>query len=520
VSVSTPENVVMSQKPAYETLEKRVKVLERALVECNRAEGLLFEEKSFSEAAIHGLPGVFYLFDEKGQFIRWNKNLEEVSGYSPEEVSGMHATDFFEGEEKKRVAERIEEAFVKGQSSVEAQFVSKSGKKTPYYFTGVRAVIGDKPYLVGMGIDIVERKRSEEALRESERKYSILVESSLTGIYIDQDEKIVFANSRFAEMYGYSRQELMGIESWKLVHPEDRALTDQRRAKRLKGEDVPSEYHARGLMKSGKTIWVARRNARIEYHGRAAILGNVVDITERVQAEQNIRKMNEELKNFVRVVSHDLKTPIISIQGVASRLLQKYGQKLDDKGVVYVNQIRASAGRMEALVTDLLELSQLGSVVSVFRVVSSDEIVKEVASELEERFKGKGIQLIVSEDLPSIYCDRERIYQVFENLLVNAVKFIGNTTNPRIEVGYEDRGAFHQFYVRDNGIGIDPKYHAKIFEMFERLKEVEDEKGTGLGLAIVDRIVTSHGGKVWVDSEKAKGSTFYFTLQKAPEGAL
>ncbi len=509
----------MSKKPAYEELEQRVKVLEKTLAECNRAEGLLFEEKSFSEAAIHGLPGVFYLFDEKGKFIRWNKNLEEVSGYSSEEISRMRATDFFEGEEKKRVAERIQETLVKGQSSVEAEFVSKSGKKAPYYFTGMRAMIGDKPYLVGMGIDIVERKRSEEALRESERKYSILVESSLTGIYIDQDERIVFANSRYAEMYGYSRQELMGLESWKLVHFEDRALTDQRRAKRLRGEDVPSEYRARGLTKSGKTIWVTRRNARIEYGGRPAILGNVVDITERVQAEQNIRKMNEELKNFVRVVSHDLKTPIISIQGVAFRLLKKYGQKLDEKGLVYVNQISTSAGRMEALVTDLLELSQIGSVVSVFREVSSLEIVKEVISELEERVKEKGIQLVLPENLPPICCDRDRIYQVFENLLVNAVKFIGNTTSPRIEVGYEDKGAFHQFYVRDNGIGIDSKYHARVFEMFQRLKEVEDKKGTGLGLAIVDRIVTSHGGTVWVDSEKGKGATFYFTLQKAPEGS-
>jgi signal transduction histidine kinase len=126
----------------------------------------------------------------------------------------------------------------------------------------------------------------------------------------------------------------------------------------------------------------------------------------------------------------------------------------------------------------------------------------------------------LAENLPLICCDRDRIYQVFENLLVNAVKFIGNTRTPRIEVGYEDKGALHQFYVRDNGIGIDSKYHARIFEMFQRLKEVEDKKGTGLGLAIVDRIVTSHGGTVWVDSEKGKGATFYFTLQKAPEGSL
>ena len=108
------------------------------------------------------------------------------------------------------------------------------------------------------------------------------------------------------------------------------------------------------------------------------------------------------------------------------------------------------------------------------------------------------------------------MYQVFENLLVNAIKFTRVTKAPKIEIGYEDRGNSHQFYVRDNGVGIDPKYHRKVFEMFQRLKQIEDQEGTGLGLAIVDRIVKNHNGKVWVESEKGKGATFHFTLQKAP----
>ncbi len=108
------------------------------------------------------------------------------------------------------------------------------------------------------------------------------------------------------------------------------------------------------------------------------------------------------------------------------------------------------------------------------------------------------------------------IYQVFENLLVNAIKFTAGAKDPKIEIGYEDMGDSHKFYVRDNGIGIDPKHHRKIFEMFHRLKEIQDEEGTGLGLTIVDRIVNSHGGKVWVESEKDKGATFYFILPKKP----
>ena len=364
--------------------------------------------------------------------------------------------------------------------------------------------------------ETLEHKRVEEVLRESEEKYSKLVENSLTGIYIDQDEKIVFANNRFADIYRYPREELIGIESWRLVHPEDRSLTDKTRARRLKGEEAPPEYEARGLTKDGETIWIKRRNTSIEYKGRPAILGNAVDITEQKQAEEELRKINEELKNFVHVVSHDLKTPIISIQGFSSRLLKNYQEKLGEKGRVYLEHIKTSGRRMEVLVSDLLTLSKIGRVVSNLKDISSHEIVRNLTSDLQDRVKEKGIEFVVAHNLPTISCDGERIYQVFQNLLVNAIKFMGDTENPQIEIGYADKGDFHQFSVRDNGIGIDPKYHRRIFDMFHRLKKIEDEEGTGLGLAIVDRIVTDHDGKVWVESEKGKGATFYFTLPKNP----
>ncbi|MCK4487819.1 MAG: PAS domain S-box protein [Desulfobacterales bacterium] len=366
----------------------------------------------------------------------------------------------------------------------------------------------------GLEKETLQRKRAEEALRESEKKYSTLVENSLTGIYVDQNEKIVFANNTLAEIYKYPMQELVGIQSWKLVHPEDRPLTSQTRAKRLKGGDAPSEYEARGLTRNGETIWIRRRNTLIEYKGRPAILGNVVDITERRRAQEELRKINEELKNFVHVVSHDLKTPIISIQGFSSRLFKNYEEKLGERGRRYLEQIKTSARRMEVLVSDLLALSSIGRVVSTFGDVPSVEIVKNVVSALQHRLKENGIELVVGDNLPTIYCDGERIYQVFENLLVNAIKFTRGTKNPKIEIGYEDRGDFHEFHFKDNGIGIDPKYHRKIFEMFHRLREIDDEEGTGLGLPIVERIVNNHGGRVWVKSEKGKGATFYFTLVK------
>jgi signal transduction histidine kinase len=259
-------------------------------------------------------------------------------------------------------------------------------------------------------------------------------------------------------------------------------------------------------------VILSERIAKTEDELRKARAGLERRVEERTA---ELVKVNDELENYVRVVSHDLKNPITHIQGFSSRLFEKHQENLDDEGRICLERINANASRMEVLVSDLLSLSRIGQVVSTFEEVPSVEIIKNVTSGLQDRIQENRIELVTADNLPSIYCDRKRIYQVFENLLANAVKFTVGAKSPKIEIGYKDGEDFHQFYIRDNGIGIDPKHHQKIFEKFERLKEIEDEVGTGLGLAIVDRIVNNHGGRVWVESQRRKGATFYFTLPKA-----
>jgi len=239
------------------------------------------------------------------------------------------------------------------------------------------------------------------------------------------------------------------------------------------------------------------------------------EIAERERVEEKLRTKNEELKNLTRFVSHELRTPIIGIQGFASRLLRKYQHSLGGKGLKYLQQILASACRMEKLVSDLLSFPTTGQVKAAFEEVPSSEIIRGVMSGLQGRLKEKGIKVKVPSDLPTIWCDEGKIRQVFENLLVNAIKFMGDTKNGSIKIGYEDMGRSHRFHVRDNGIGIDVKHHRRIFEMFQRLGEVDDKEGTGLGLAIVQSIVSNHGGKVWVESKKGRGATFHVDLPKA-----
>jgi len=490
----------------------------RDITERKRAEAAINESEEKYRRLFDESIDAIYITSREGKFLDANQTSLKLFDYAREElINNINIRKLYirPGDRDKFQQE------IEGKGSVRnypIEFRKKNGTGMNCLLTSTLRVSSDGDILGYQGIirDITKRKLAEEALRESEKKYSTLVENSLTGIYIDQDEKIVFANNRFAEIYRYPKGKLIGIETWRLVHPDDRSMTKQMRARRLSGEDAQSEYEARGLTKDGETIWITRRNARIEYKGRPAILGNVVDITEQKRAEAELRKTNEELKNFVSVVSHDLKTPVIAIHGFASRLLKHYQEKLGDKGSRQLEQIMAGARRMELLVSDLLTLSRIGRIVPTFEHVASSEIVRNVISGIQNRIKEKGIEVVVADNLPTIYCDGERIYQVFENLLVNATKFTADIKKPKIEIGYKDGGDPHLFYVRDNGIGIDPEHHLRIFEMFHRLKLKEDEEGTGLGLAIVDRIIKNHGGKVWVESEKDKGATFYFTVPKRP----
>jgi signal transduction histidine kinase len=223
---------------------------------------------------------------------------------------------------------------------------------------------------------------------------------------------------------------------------------------------------------------------------------------------------NAELGTFVYTVSHDLKTPIVTIEGFIGALREDFADRLSETGEKYLGYMSEAARKMEVLINDLLNLSRIGRLAEVKTEFPLGDLLHEVMEALRPQMEARGIEVLIQPQLPVVYGERKRISQAVDNLLNNSVKYIGkDNPSPRIEVGCLDQDGQAVFFVRDNGIGIEDRYFDKIFNIFERLPAAKREgEGTGIGLTIVKRIVELHGGRIWLDSEPGKGTTFFFTL--------
>lgn len=224
--------------------------------------------------------------------------------------------------------------------------------------------------------------------------------------------------------------------------------------------------------------------------------------------EEEVKRRTRELEAFVYTVSHDLKSPVVSINGLASLLKESHAALLNENGKRYVDRIIVNANFMEELIQGLLVLSRIGKKEGEEKRSEAAEVIQEIVSMQKDHLAKKNIELVVHAPLPHFTSDHTHLAQTFQNLVSNAAKFMADQPHPRIEIGGKEMAKGVEFYVRDNGIGIDPDYHEKIFAIFQRLQEVKVE-GTGVGLAIVKKIVDLHGGEIRVQSRKGEGATFF-----------
>lgn len=231
--------------------------------------------------------------------------------------------------------------------------------------------------------------------------------------------------------------------------------------------------------------------------------------------EERVRERTQELESFAYTISHDLRAPLRAMQGFSAALLEDYGDRLDEAGRDFARRIAAAAERLDALIQDLLTYSRLTHLEVRMERVPLEEVVGQVLRDLGGEIRERKAQVRVREGLPAVRAHRVMLTQVVVNLVSNAIKFVGRGVEPRVEIRAEPRDGRVRLWVEDNGIGIAPEHHERIFRMFERLNRQEDYPGTGIGLAIVRKAMDRMGGGAGVESDPGRASRFWVELEAA-----
>lgn len=512
-------------------------------------------KRQLSEAqykiTVNNAPVGIVTADRNSKLLTVNRAFCRMLGYRKSELLKMNAYEFSHPDDNELTYKKIADLWA-GKISrvqVEKRYISKDGS---IIYAAMNAALvkspgGEPLFHVAQIEDISERKQMEEKLRKhqeeleelvvrrtqelrrSEERLKLALEGANDGLwdfYPLTGE--AYYSPRWFAMLGYDPEEFPhNYETWsKLLHPDDRE-----RVERVVSEFLQTklklyvcEFRMRTVTDNWR--WVLARGKAVEWDKDGKVMrmvGTHTDISDRKQIEEQLKilvveqdRANKELEDFAYIVSHDLKAPLRGISSLANWLAEDYGDQLGEEGRQYLDKLLFRSKRMHHLIEGILQYSRAGRERAIMEHLDSGAIVREVMDGLSIP---EGIEVRFENELPEITYDRIHLFQVFQNLIGNAVKHLGKDRG-LVEVSCTrhggDREPFFEFCVKDNGVGIEERHFQRIFKIFQSLSPRTESDSTGIGLSLVKKIVEKNGGHVWLESKVGEGSWFYFTVPSRP----
>jgi PAS domain S-box-containing protein len=479
-----------------------------------------------------------YMLDAGGRVVSWNAGAERLKGYSPAEAVGQPYGLFFSPEDQlaKKPQRLLARAEAEGKCEDEGWRVRKDGSRfwAHVVLTALRDSSGKLRGFAKVTHDVTANRQAMDALRTSEQRFRLLVQAvrDYAIFMLDPSGVIVSWNAGAERLKGYRAEEIIGQHFSVFYSERDRASghPEEELTEALRSGSFQEEGWR--IRKDGSRFWASVLiTAVLDEQSQLVGFAKVTrDVTERRDAEEQLRRANEDLERRVRQrteeltiangeleafsysVSHDLKAPLRSLDGFSRMLIERANDRLTEQERDYLQRIRRASQRMTTLTDAMLALSRLTSAPIAVQRVDLSRLVREIAAELSQAEPDRVVQFEV---VGEAFADADpRLARIaIDNLVRNAWKFTRKQPEPRIEFGCESSADGAMFFVRDNGVGFDMGQVDRLFIPFQRLHRASDFEGTGIGLATVNRVLRRHGGRVWARAEPGAGATFYFTFE-------
>lgn len=481
------------------------------------------------QETFNSIPDLISIQDRNMRLVRVNQAYETITGVKQADLVGKKCHEVIHHTKAPPGICPHVQTMLTRKPVMEEVFEPRLGV---YLEISTSPIVDERGEVVGtvhIAKDITERKKAEEILRQTRDYLDNLINYANAPIVVwDPHFRITRFNHAFERLTGMKADEAIG-EQLEVLFPEESRehamghIMDAITGHRMEVEEIPIQ-HKDGSVRI--VLWNSATLYTSDGRTPVATIAQGNDITERKQAEDELKQRtaeledaNKELESFTYSVSHDLREPLRTIDGFTRIMNEDYRSKLDTEGQKLLDTILSGTERMGQLITDLLSFSRISRQYMSTSVVDMNKLAMSVAEELKKGNSGRNINIMIGQLLPA-NGDTSMMRQVLANLISNAIKFTRPKEKTIIEIGCSVSDTENIYYVRDNGVGFDPQYADKLFNIFQRLHSDEQFEGTGVGLAIVYRIIQRHGGRVWAESEPDKGATFYFALPGEIKGDL